>query len=73
MPMAEVLYLGPMEEPVREITESQTDGDCWFWNLRYGTEAGLAAIVLHDMMASSLLVLLDYYQMQVPIDDVHPL
>lgn len=34
MPMAEVLYLGPMEEPVREITESQTDGDCWFWNLR---------------------------------------
>ena len=63
MPMAEVLYLGPMEEPVREITESQTDGDCWFWNLRYGTEAGLATIVLREMLASSLLLLSDYYQM----------
>ena len=65
--MAEVLYLGPMEEPLREITESRTDGDCWFWNIRYGTEAGLAAIVHRDMLASSLLVLSDYYQiMAVP-------
>ena len=71
--MAEVLSLGLVEEPIREITESPTEVDCWFWNMRYGTEAGLAAIVLHDMLASSLLVLLDYYQMQVPIDDVHPL